>query len=331
MTANLTHADILAIRDASRKIVRDLGFMRPTLAGTELSPSAVHAIIEIGNTTGLTAHRLAKILLLEKSSVSRMLSRLMEKGLVAEAGHGSDGRSKILALTTDGLAMRADIDRFATLRVGRALHALSAKDRQNAVTGLEAYADALEIARHGGSSEATVPDVEIVAGFRPGALGRIAAMHGRYYAQHWRFPPTFEAKVAAGLADFVPRLDRPMNRIWLAMQEGEIVGSAAIDGEDLGDGKAHLRWVIVDDDMRGTGTGRRLVSQAMQFCDQHGFAEVHLWTFKGLDAARALYESFGFVLEEEWIGHQWGKELPEQKFVRRRDNLRPLAIFSKQV
>jgi DNA-binding MarR family transcriptional regulator/GNAT superfamily N-acetyltransferase len=315
MPANLTHSDILSIRDASRKIVRDLGFMRPTLAETDLSPSAVHAIVEIGNHAGLTANRLGQILLLEKSSISRMLSRLMERNLIAEAVNGADGRSKILSLTAEGLALLADIDRFANVRVGRALHSLSANARHTAVEGLRAYAEALETARHGGTSEATT-DIEIVEGYRPGAIGRISELHGRYYARDWGFPPVFEAKVAAGLADFVPRLDRPMNRMWLAIHKDEIIGSAAVDGEDLGEGKAHLRWVIVEDGLRGSGTGRKLLGEAIRFCDEQGFAEIHLWTFKGLDAARKLYESFGFVLVEEWVGNQWGMDLPEQRFVR---------------
>lgn len=33
------------IRDASRRLVRKLGLMRDTLAGTGLPPSAVHALI----------------------------------------------------------------------------------------------------------------------------------------------------------------------------------------------------------------------------------------------------------------------------------------------
>jgi GNAT superfamily N-acetyltransferase len=60
-----------------------------------------------------------------------------------------------------------------------------------------------------------------------------------------------------------------------------------------------------------------LLETAIGFCDAKGYAEIHLWTFRGLDAARALYESIGFVLAEEWVGTQWGMDLPEQRFVRR--------------
>jgi DNA-binding MarR family transcriptional regulator/GNAT superfamily N-acetyltransferase len=318
MNSALTHADIQSVREASRRIVRALGFMRSTLADTDLSPSAVHAIVELGRAGQMTANQLATLLMLEKSSVSRMLSRLIEKGFVAESPNAADGRKKQLSLTPEGLMLGADIDRFANQRVGRALHALNGDGRASAIAGLKAYAQALEMA-----TDMTLPgrlatEIEISAGYRPGAIGRIAAMHGRYYAREWGFPPVFEAKVAGGLADFVPRLDRQANQMWLALENGEIVGSAAIDGEDLGAGKAHLRWVIVDDAQRGSGTGRRLLTEAIAFSDARGFDETHLWTFAGLDAARRLYESFGFVLVDEWQGEQWGRTIPEQRFVRRK-------------
>ena len=41
-------------------------------------------------------------------------------------------------------------------------------------------------------------------------------------------------------------------------------------------------------------------------------------TFSGLHAALHLYEENGFVLAEERLGNQWGKDVREQRFVRRR-------------
>jgi DNA-binding MarR family transcriptional regulator/GNAT superfamily N-acetyltransferase len=314
----LRHQDILKVREASRKMVRQLGFMQPTLAETDLSASAVHAIIELGNHGGLTANRLGQILLLEKSTISRMVAKLIERNLVEEAPSAVDGRSKLLSLTPEGQALLGDINRFANLRVGKALHFLDGSARSRVVGGLSDYAAALEtIADSAGNPAA---HVDIHEGFLPGAIGRIAEMHGRYYARDWNMSPFFEARVASGLAEFSQRLDRPMNRLWLALQSGEFVASLVIDGEDLGDGKAHVRWVIVDDGLRGSGTGRRLLARAIEFCDANGFGEIHLWTFKGLDAARKLYESVGFELVEEWSGDQWGQQLTEQRFVRRRND-----------
>ncbi|NNF78437.1 MAG: GNAT family N-acetyltransferase, partial [Rhizobiales bacterium] len=79
---------------------------------------------------------------------------------------------------------------------------------------------------------------------------------------------------------------------------------------------SHLRWFIVSDALRGTGVGRTLLGEALNFCDRQGFKETHLWTFKGLDAARRLYEANGFVLADEYWGDQWGKKVREQRFAR---------------
>jgi GNAT superfamily N-acetyltransferase len=101
------------------------------------------------------------------------------------------------------------------------------------------------------------------------------------------------------------------------LEAGKIIGTVAIDGEDLGAGIAHLRWFIVEDGRRGSGTGRRLLEEAVRFCDRNEFSEIQLWTLKGLDAARRLYEAFGFELAEEYSGDQWGKDVTEQRFIRR--------------
>ncbi|QWT19723.1 MFS transporter [Bacillus sp. NP157] len=163
-----------------------------------------------------------------------------------------------------------------------------------------------------------VPELEVAVGYRPGLVGRIVEMHAEFYARHWQFGAFFERRVAADLAEFVSRIDRPANRIWLALQDDRIVGSVAIDGEDLGGNQAHLRWFILDEGCRGGGVGRRLMVEAVAFCDQAGYEAIQLFTFKGLDAARRLYESFGFTLTSEEVGDQWGSVMTEQQFTRQR-------------
>ncbi|MDU7190592.1 MAG: GNAT family N-acetyltransferase, partial [Enterobacter sp.] len=150
----------------------------------------------------------------------------------------------------------------------------------------------------------------------PGMIGRIAEMHGSYYSREHNFGRFFEAKVASGLAEFSERLEKPCNQIWLALLNDKIVGSVAIDGEDLAPGEAHLRWFILDDGCRGHGVGKKLLNEAMRFCDSAGFSAVHLWTFNKLTAARRLYESYGFTLVKEWEGDQWGNLITEQQFTR---------------
>lgn len=160
----------------------------------------------------------------------------------------------------------------------------------------------------------TPPKIE--TGYRPGLLAEVTGLHIRYYAREFGFGRPFECKVASEMAEFLGRIDAPENQSFHAWQDGRLLGAVSMDGEDLGAGRAHLRWFVVSDAARGLGLGRDLLSAAMAHADGAGMKETRLWTFRGLDAARHLYEAFGFTLVEEQRGAQWGSEVSEQCFVR---------------
>jgi GNAT superfamily N-acetyltransferase len=165
---------------------------------------------------------------------------------------------------------------------------------------------------------ASEPQGISITGWAPGTLGQVVSLHGRYYAREWGFGPYFEAKVAAGMAEFIPRMDPARDLFLAARRGGHLLASITIDGSETSANEAHLRWFITSDKARGTGIGRRLMTEAMSFCDEVGFALVYLDTFKGLDAARHLYEAHGFALVSEHPDTTWGVEVTEQRFERRR-------------
>ncbi|BBU30428.1 MarR family transcriptional regulator [Burkholderia sp. THE68] len=308
---------ILELREFSRKLVRELGFMRNTLADSGLAPSAVHAIIEIGATPGIQARDIATILRLDKSNASRQIARLEATGLVRRETSGEDARSSELYLTPAGQKLRRKIDKFATDQVSDALRRMVPEDQQALVRSLALYADALARDHASGTPHAAhTESTRIVEGYRPGCIGDVAGLHARFYAHHAGFGVYFERKVATELAAFAEALPAKDKALWLVMEGERTLGSLAIDG-DLATRVAHLRWFIVDDALRGSGVGRQLMSRAMDFVDAH-YDETYLWTFKSLDAARHVYESFGFVLTDEAEGTQWGTSVIEQRFTRRR-------------
>ncbi|YCH20243.1 helix-turn-helix domain-containing GNAT family N-acetyltransferase [Pseudomonas sp. D1-3] len=304
-----------AIRRSSRQIVRLLGFMQPTLAATNYPPSSVHTIIELAEQGELTAAQIAEILGLEKSSVSRMLAKLIEADEIEERPCDSDGRAKILQLSRKGINTFSAIQAYGREQVESALQHISTFDRDLIKDGLESYANAL-LAYRSSESKGTSSPIEIKEGYFPGIVGRITQMHAQYYSANHGFGEYFERQVSNAVSEFTGRLGSPINSIWTAQHKGKILGSIAIDGEDLGNNHAHLRWFIVDDGLQGAGIGKRLLEAATSFCDTAGFEKVTLWTFKGLDAARRLYESHGFVLKDEYDGNQWGSQMTEQRFER---------------
>jgi GNAT superfamily N-acetyltransferase len=77
---------------------------------------------------------------------------------------------------------------------------------------------------------------------------------------------------------------------------------------------AQFRWFLVDENYQGKGIGGRLVKTALDFCRENNYEHVFLWTFKGLDRARALYDKAGFVLTEEKVNNEWSNaQIIEQK------------------
>jgi DNA-binding MarR family transcriptional regulator/RimJ/RimL family protein N-acetyltransferase len=308
---------ILALRELSRRLVRELGFMRPALADSGLAPSAVHAIIEVGMKPGIQGRDLAELLRLDKSNASRQVAKLEALGLLRREPTPEDARGFGLFLTRQGAALRAKIDRFATGQVSRALRQIAPPDQQALLRSLALYANALS---RDNPNRVDAPAGAVTGrvheGYLPGCIGDIAALHGRYYAQAAGFGAYFERKVATELGAFAESLPAPGKCLWLYVDGGRVLGSIAIDAHEkrrLG----HLRWFIVDESLQGMGVGRELLARAMAFADTH-YEETHLWTFKGLEAARHLYETAGFVLAHEAPGAQWGKAVVEQRFARRR-------------
>jgi GNAT superfamily N-acetyltransferase len=100
----------------------------------------------------------------------------------------------------------------------------------------------------------------------------------------------------------------------VATKDGKFAGAVAIDGQMADTEGARLRWFIVAPEFQNAGLGKKLISQAVEFCRKKKYPKVFLWTFEGLDAARRLYERENFRLREAHAVDQWGRHIKEQKF-----------------
>ncbi|MDD3473667.1 MAG: GNAT family N-acetyltransferase [Syntrophaceae bacterium] len=167
-------------------------------------------------------------------------------------------------------------------------------------------------------------DIVIQDGYSPGLIGEITQAHAVYYSENWGFDVNFEAQVATELSEFCLRLNRETDGLWASYSEGNFVGSVAIDGSLREVQGARLRWFIVSPTFQGTGIGKMLFRKALDFCYEKQFQSVFLWTFKGLEAARSIYEKAGFVIKQDHPSSGWGGDIIEQKFV---IDFRKLATF----
>ena len=155
---------------------------------------------------------------------------------------------------------------------------------------------------------------DIVEGYRPGLLGWTVAEHGTYYSAVMGLGAYFEAKVASEMADFVNRSDASGNHIWSARDAQGFLATITLDGDRPENGLSRIRWYFATDRARGQGLGRKLLDAAVAQARKDDARGIYLTTLAGLDAARRLYERFGFVLVHEERDRTWGIEISEQRF-----------------
>ncbi len=143
--------------------------------------------------------------------------------------------------------------------------------------------------------------------FRDGDVERIADLHTKGYANLGpRFGAPFDSYVLETLkeANLKARSqdENDRTRIWFAELDGQTVGCAAL--VDRGE-RAQLRWVVVLDEARGNGIGRKLLDAVLSHAKETGFDEIYLETIDQLTPSMTLYERSGFKLLSQKIMPLW--------------------------
>jgi GNAT superfamily N-acetyltransferase len=147
---------------------------------------------------------------------------------------------------------------------------------------------------------------------KPGDAGNLIHLHGILYDTEYGYDNTFEAYVARGLADFIQSYNPARERIWLAENDGKIIGSIAI--VKFTEEEAQLRWYLLYPDYRGKGLGKRLLGEAIKFCRDRNYKRIFLKTTSDLKAAAHLYMNAGFVKTQEESHENFGKFITEERY-----------------
>lgn len=106
-------------------------------SGSNLTPSQARVIFTIGNTDGMTCRDIGDITLITKGTLTGVVDRLEEKGLVERWSVEGDGRKTIVALTKRGQrAYEKEFPRHVDF-LKEKFDKLGARDRKQAIALLE--------------------------------------------------------------------------------------------------------------------------------------------------------------------------------------------------
>jgi molybdopterin-guanine dinucleotide biosynthesis protein A len=92
-----------------------------------------------------------------------------------------------------------------------------------------------------------------------------------------------------------PDLDDPTavyEAVWVAVRGGRVVGSVAL--RRLGQDEVELKRMYLRPEERGHGLGRKLLEMALLWAREHRIRTIRLDTSDRMEAARRLYETYGF-------------------------------------
>lgn len=151
----------------------------------------------------------------------------------------------------------------------------------------------------------------IIRTWQPGDASLVCYFYYKLYEQQYGFNGSVEKYFIKGMGEL---FDCPKeSQMWVAELEGKIVGSIAIVKK--ASHAAQLRWFGVSQEIQGMGIGNKLLEKAMNFCEEHDYTDVILWTINILKPARHLYGKYGFYMTETKPNYEWADyELIEEKW-----------------
>ncbi|MDE2227939.1 MAG: MarR family transcriptional regulator [Alphaproteobacteria bacterium] len=292
-------ADSVArVRRFNRFYTRRIGVVTDRMLGSPFSLTEARVLYELAHRTNPTAGEIGATLDLDAGYLSRMLKDFARRGLVTRTRSARDGRAHHLTLTGAGRCAFAPLDRGSQRAVAEMLRPLPETGRRHLLAAMTT------IERLLGDEAAPAPIT--VRRHRPGDIGWIIGTHAQVYAEEYGWDASFEALMVEIMMPFLRQHDPAREACWIAELGGEAVGCIALVRQSAR--VAKLRVFLVTRAARGRGVGKALIGECLRFARAAGYREVVLWTQKGLDAARHLYEAAGFKLVREEPHQSWGKD-----------------------
>lgn len=297
-----TPAHIADIRAFNRFYTRQIGLLEERFADGPLTLAEARVLYEIDVCGHTTAGHLIRALRIDRGYLSRMLAKFIDAGLTAHSPNPGDRRSNTVALTTDGDIIVERLNQRSDDAVADLVHRLDDSQKRELV-------DAMQTVRRLLGDDTLARGPVVIRGHRLGELGWLVHRQGLLYNQQFGWNIEFEALIAGIYSQFQFAPETPAKQLWIAEQDGAVVGSIFVMPSDGLPGSAQLRMLYVEPAARGQGIGAALVAQAISFARDNGYQRMRLWTHANQESARKAYAGVGFQIVETMPEHNFGKDL----------------------
>ena len=278
--------EIEPIRRASRQIVRELHLLDGKLCIEGHTISECHLLTELDSLGRATATELGERLVLEKSTMSRLVNGLLRRGFIQSSKDPADARRRLLNLTGSGRKGLERINAYSNKQVSGALDYTTPEQRQQVVEGLDRYARSLRYARLGGEHR--------IRPIRPRDNPAVARIIREVMTEHGAVGCGYSI-LDAEVDDMYEAYPSPQAAFFVVEYRRKVLGCGGFGPLKGGDeGTCELRKMYFRPELRGYGMGTRLMGVILEQARQAGYSRCYLETLENMSQARQLYLKHGF-------------------------------------
>lgn len=289
------------IRSASREMVRQFGLLNNRFSSIG-STSQCHALVELDSHGVMNLGQLSMVLNLEKSTTSRLVTQLLEKGICHIQSDENDRRNKLISLTKKGLALVNKIHFEAKLQVRQALDMMNEDEKNTVVRGLSIYAKALKRSRM--QNEYAIR--KLLKKDVPPLINLIKTVWAEFgFDSSHPAAPLFERELNQTYETYTNK----NSKYFVLMQGKKIVGGAGFTPLlNAHENTCELKGMYISSQLRGLGLGTLLLEKIIQEAKKEGFKKCYLETMNFMHGANSLYKKMGFISLDKPLGntgHTW--------------------------
>lgn len=145
--ADLSSKAIDELRRNARSVIRELGLLNDAYFEIGVTLAERHLLIELAGTSKPTMGEIAERLLLDKSTISRLISKAVKKGYIDCITDDNDRRKRFLQLTEIGKQTLNAFEPIAFNQTKQALQTLTPDEIKTVYQGVALYAKGLRNSR----------------------------------------------------------------------------------------------------------------------------------------------------------------------------------------
>jgi DNA-binding MarR family transcriptional regulator/ribosomal protein S18 acetylase RimI-like enzyme len=268
--------------------------------GYSLTESRV--LFEIGKTDRCTANILVNQLNIDRSYMSRMITRFENKGLIIKTQSPTDSRINYIRLTDKG---RADFNKLNEMQSEQIAELFAKLTLDNQKLVFEAMMTMK-------TKLSEVMDIINIRPFIAGDIEYVISRHKTLYYAERHLSNVFFDYVDSIVYHFASHFNPKTDFLNILECNGNPAGSIAI--AKVNETTAQLRFFMLEPELRGRGYGNKLMDMALDFCKEKNYKHIFLLTISAQVIAQHIYEDRGFIKTADYDKSEWGEGIIEERW-----------------